>query len=82
MINRNEDKFKLNSGNNKIIGFGGVVGKGHGVHPLMHMGTCVHKKDCTGYPASFISGIRPDIRFQSPDIRLDKLFKNKNSFDK
>ena len=29
-----------------------------------------------------ISGIRQDIRFHSPDIRLEKLFKIKNSFDK
>ena len=26
--------------------------------------------------------IRPDIRFHLPDIRLEKLFKIKNSFDK
>ena len=30
----------------------------------------------------FIFGIRPVIRFHSPDIRLEKLFKIKNSFDK
>ena len=34
-----------------------------------------------GYPAFFITGIRPDIRFHSPDIRLEKLFEIKNSFD-
>ena len=28
-----------------------------------------------------ISGSRPDIRFHMPDIRLEKLFKIKNSFD-
>ena len=33
-----------------------------------------------GYPAFF--DIRSDIRFQLPDIRLEILFKIKNSFDK
>ena len=34
----------------------------------------------TGYLAFLISGIRPDVRFHLPDIRLEKLFKIKTSY--
>ena len=35
-----------------------------------------------GFWPFLLSGIRPDIRFHSLDIRLEKWFKIKNNFDK
>ena len=48
----------------------------------MFSGKVSEDEGCTGYLAFFISGIRSDIRFHSPDIWLKKLFKIKYSFDK
>ena len=52
----------------RIYGYTGIQVYGYtGIQVYRYTGI---QYGCTGYPAFFISGILPDIRFHLPDIRL------------